>query len=337
MVRRRSGGWTFSSLPLLLLAGACVTTDEAPTAGMVDATPVVLPLTPVRAERPQDQYFANVLTQMQEALLERDAERLAALLAQHDRGDAPGWAADRMVPFRTASRGLSFAAWAADHAEVSLPTEAPPIGAPLQFTIRVPLPASRSVELDDASFQVSLFLVDYDPYGGRSERSSSRVLALPADGEVGSAHWELPFRAELDAGSSVIREVRVDVELLAGALEIDGDEASLPRMPIAQRRDLLFPVGVEPIRREPLRTLRNALSLGDQAHHPHQYLAAYFTPVEEREEAIELLMPSVRLGDPGQARVAMAALRLLTDDELGLEDRQGWLSWWSQRSASRGK
>ena len=320
-------------LPALTGLGACVTTEVvAPDIpAPVEALPVVVPLRAVHDNRPADQYYVDILRQMQEAFTENDSERLQGLLARHDRSHAPAWAHQRLQKFRGASRGLAFATWAAERSAIVSAVEDPPIGAPVDYTVAIAVLRGDVEPLPETSFLVSLSLVDFDPFGSRSDRSSSRVVR-PDEGELFEGRWELPFAADLAAGNSVIRQVRVRVEVLPGLVEIDGQVAPLPRMVVAEREDLLFPAGIEPIRGAPLRTLRNALSLGDEAHFPHQFLASYFMPAEQRDAAVELLMPKVRLGNPGQARVAMAGLRMLTGEEMSVEDRAGWLAWWQDRN-----
>jgi hypothetical protein len=103
------------------------------------------------------------------------------------------------------------------------------------------------------------------------------------------------------------------------------------RIPVAEHATTVYPRGIGPIREQPLRTLRNAVELGDPDHFPHQYLAARFMPSADREAALGLLMPVIRLGNDEQARVAMACARSLSGVDLPVVERAAWLEWWRSR------
>jgi hypothetical protein len=100
---------------------------------------------------------------------------------------------------------------------------------------------------------------------------------------------------------------------------------------IARTQLTQYPAGFEPIRAQPLATLRAGIRLGDPAHFVHVFLAATFAPATDRAAVLDLLVQWVRFGREDQARVAMAALREVTQEPIAVGDRDGWLAWWSRR------
>lgn len=327
---------------VLLAVSACVTTpleEPPPEAQTVDLQAVVIPFAEGSSgdSTPADQYYSSILNQMQEALAERDLVRLSSLLAGKTRSNAPEWARVRIERFKTAELGLQFEAHAAKHSRIDVVQLGRTIGQPVDFIFQLDTPPNHDVMLEDTRrsglrFQATLSVGDYDAYGGRTRRTASRTLRLV---KPLTRHMEHPseatFRAPADPTSAVMRELIVVVELLPGTVQIDNQLAPIQRMKLAERREVLYPTGYEVIRDQPMKTLRGAIALGDPKHFPHQFLAAHFMPEEKRDQAIELLIQNVRLGNRAQARVAMAGLAVLTGEDIPVGDRDAWLSWWQGR------
>jgi hypothetical protein len=327
-------------VPLLAAAAgwsACVTTvvDEEPAAqpAAVGLEPVVLPLAAAApGHSALNEYFLDVVAQMQEALQDKDLEHLLGLLATHERQDAPAWARQQMARFQTAALGLQFARHAAAHGTLALHGEAGlGIGARLDYELAVPALPNRAVRpgRDGLRFLATVKITDHDGQGARAERTSSTLVEL--DEPRRPPPWRAPFAVDAPAQGSVLRVVAVNIELLPGTIHIDGKATTLPRLELARHRVALYPAGYRPIEAQPLRTLRNAIALGDAEHFPHWYLAAHFMPQPDRPAAMDALISVVRLGSAEQARVAMACLQVLTGEELSVADREGWLEWWRQR------
>lgn len=330
-----------SSLVLLALS-ACVTTtlDQPPhSAEPVELQTVVVPFAGGSGGGdPIDQYYASVLTQMQQALSERDLQRLGGLLVgTKARQGAPEWASARIERFETARLGLAFEDHAATHSRIEVAEEGHTIGEGIDFVFQLDVPPDHDVVLEDTRrsglrFLATLSVVDYDPYGGNTTRIASRTLRLTKPLTRHMQHpSEATFNAAADSTVAVVRELVATVELLPGTVQIDNQLAPIQRMRLAERREVLYPAGFEVIREQPLKTLRNAMALGDPKHFPHQYLAARFMPPSDRAQAVELFIQTVRLGNQVQARVAMAGLAFLTGEDIPVGDRDAWLAWWQRR------
>ena len=338
-------GHCSSALAFLMLAG-CVTStsqEEFPLgAPLPEQVALVIPTggdSAIGEVSPVRQYYLSIFEQMQEALGDRDLPRLRGLLRAHDGKQAPSWAVEGIDRFFTASLGLEFEAHAAAHSGIEVSGDVGPIGAPVRYEFRLDLPPDRDVvldhpEIEGLNFLATLEVKDHDAYGGLTSHRASRILQLLArETRHAPLRTEALFAATFDEANAVVRELRATVELLPGTVLIDGRAAPVQRAELVESELFLYPDGVTAIQDDPLRTLRNAIALGDVEHHPHQYLAARFMPESDRAEAMEMLIERVRLGDPGQARVAMAALAVMTSVDLPVGDRDGWLAWWKGRQA----
>lgn len=284
-----------------------------------------------------DAYFGSVIEQMQEAAQEGDLARLLGLLAAHDDERAPSWARQRFAAYRDVGRALAFEARLPELTEIELQSAERALGAPLRFVVRMRGPDDADVQLAPVgnafatNVLVSIAMVDHDCLGTRAERRSSVVLQPDSRVRLRAEPMVLPFMVAAEHGGASVRKLQLRAELLPGRIEIDGRGVPNRRVLLAEHALELFPAGVEPIREQPLRTLRNALQLGDAPHFPHVFLATWLMPAQDRDSAIELLVQRVRLGRPDQARCAMAALGVLTGERLTVEDRDGWLRWWQAR------
>src|SRR5690606_1265533 len=127
-----------------LFAAGCVTVEtDAPATLPPLAAAVSMPLgSPGASGDPHlqvlDAYYASVVTQLRDAVLERQPERLAELLATHDRPFAPEWAKAQLAMFHPLVRVLEFEAHAARSASLSVVGETPPLGALVPLALRVP-------------------------------------------------------------------------------------------------------------------------------------------------------------------------------------------------------
>ncbi len=341
--------------PVLLAGGACVTTPlefERSTAPL-DLTPVVVPMAGgggMGAGPAVTQYYTSVLEQMQEALLERDDAWLRQLVRSHRRDDAPAWARERIDGFRAAERGLAFERWLRSSARV-VPLAAPGnLGADLQLALQIGgrWPPHESVVLgaDGAGFLVRITVRDTDVLGTVTMRRSSAVLRVEQAVDLMAEEvLSLPFGVASPSDTAVLRDVAVAAYALPGAVLIDGERCPLAgNVPAEQAADGVddaavaiwslrqVPAGAEPIRAEPLRTLRNTLRLRRPEYARQQYLAALWMPAADREPAAELLIDRVRLGEPDEARLAMACLAVLTGESISVEERDAWLQWWQHRA-----
>lgn len=328
---------------LLLGAGGCVSSRiETPAPVAAAAAPVIVPLAPQQqGSGAADRYYQDVVRQLREAAAERDLERLRRLLEIHRRAAAPQWAKDRMDRFEELTDGLEFELAAARGARLQLVGEPPPIGEPVAAELRLGLPdgpaavlAGRDEDLP-AAFEIRFTVVDRGVGGTRWERRSSSVLRLERKVRLDREEVRLPFRLELDAGSAVIRQVRIEADLLPGGVELGGRIVPHQRVMLAKLTAMFYPANYRPIRVKPLLTLRRALRIGQARYFPHVLLAAHFMPEADRQAAIELLIEVVRLGRPAQVRVAMAALRELVPQSAVLVTREDWLRWWGRRKRSR--
>jgi hypothetical protein len=312
---------------------SCVTTvlESDPDAPLPAHQSVVVPLAVASATAgPVDAYYGSVIEQLQDAVEERDLDRLHGLLAVHDHERAPDWALARLRAFRGVAKVLAFEGRAPERTEIVLEAGPQALGAPLRFLLRVRSDPDADVELTPAggafptNVLVSVTMIDHDCLGTRTERRSSVLLQPQRHVRLRDAPLELPFALAAEHGGASV---------LPGRVWIDGEGVPNHRVRLGDLAMEQFPAGVEPIRAEPLKTLRNALQLGDPLHFPHVFVAAWLMPPADTDAAVGLLIQRARLGRPDQARCAMAALARLTGEPLTVEDRDGWLGWWQRRSA----
>lgn len=328
--------------------GGCVVVEERPTfeamaAQPIVATPIAIPLGEGVAApaAPHDLYYTSVLAQMRLAWVDRDAVVLRGFLDQHDRPDTPGWAKTQFQHLRTAVATLEFEALIAERSGIELDEAQPALGEPISGRVSVgPLTAPVRLfgggEANPTRFLVRLELDDRDAFGDTATRHSSAIVALPApvDFTAGGVA-ELPFSVAAPAAGSILRTVRIVVELLPGCVQ--AGETSLPngRVRIAASEHTLFPRGIEAIRAQPLVTLRNALQSGEVRHFANVYLAAHFLARDPDpavlHDALGMLVDKIRLGRSDQVRMAIAAATTLVADAPELADRAAWLRWWGAR------
>lgn len=335
------------AVPFMCLGG-CVVVEERPTfeataAQPIVAAPISIPLGDGGAvpAAPHDLYYTSVLAQMRLAWVDRDAVRLRGLLDQHDRPETPGWAKTQFQHLRTAVTALEFEALVAERSGIELDEAQPALGEPISGRVSVgplssPVRLSGGDEANPTRFLVRLELDDRDAFGDTATRHSSAVVALPAPVDFASGGVaELPFSVAAPAAGSILRTVRIVVELLPGCVQ--AGETSLPngRVRIAASEQTLYPRGIEAIREQPLVTLRNALQSGAVKHFANVYLAAHFLARDPDpavlHEALSLLVDKIRLGRPDQVRMAIAAATTLVADAPKLADRAAWLRWWDVR------
>jgi hypothetical protein len=282
-----------------------------------------------------DAYFASVVTQLQDAVLERDAELLAVLLATHDRGFAPDWARPLLDQFRQLRRTLAFELQAEREAELAVVGEPPSIGETVPLRLRLATSSEPGIVVPGAAggsaaarILATVTVDDLDCYGGRSRSEFSEILAVPADVAFDDGgRLELVFGIPPLPAEGCEREIGVACDLLPGTLLVDGRPVPNQRTRLGEIRLTAFPRGIDGVRAHPYTHLRNGLESGDPRHFDNVFLAARLMDEEFREDAIQTAIRHVRVGRPEVARVAMAALRELSGVRISVEDRDGWLAW----------
>ncbi|MEZ5965285.1 MAG: hypothetical protein R3F56_15740 [Planctomycetota bacterium] len=328
----------------------CVVVEEAPAPPEpLAVAPVAIPFVAEGAAggatpQPHDFYYQSVVTQLQQAWIDRDRAYLARLLDTHDRADAPPWAQERMQVFRNILTVMDFEETVRDRGRLDLPEPLPALGEPLRLTMRLgPLPgvAVRLLGGDDparARFILVFRLVDRDAFGDEVANSNNLVLDLsaPVDFAAGQA-VEVPVAVDVPSQGSILRRVELEVFWMPGHVEIDGINLPNRKVRCAVGQCELLPRGIDKVEAQPRVVLEAALRLGDAAHFPHVYLAARELARAgsdaDRETATAKLVDRVRLGSSVQARSAMAALGLLHPDAVrAAADRTAWLQWWAQRA-----
>ncbi len=328
---------------LVSLLGGCVVVEERPVAGPIAAAPVAIPLAAAgtSSDAPHDLYYGSVLQQMRAAWLDRDPARLRGLLDQHDRADSPSWTRTQFAGFRGAALALEFESLVATRGSIGLAGISPALGEPITGTVLLgpltaPIRLGGGDDKNPAQFLVTLELNDRDAFGDTATHRNSAIIRLPAPVDfTAGGTAELPFSVAAPAAGSILRTLRIAVDLLPGLVLVGGEPVPNARVRVAASEQTLFPRGVEPIRDRPLVTLRNALQSGASRHFANAYLAAYFLGTEgsvaDREAALTALLDRIRLGRPDQVRMAIAAGALLAPDGPGGADRAAWLRWWDAR------
>lgn len=342
-----------SALPALAMVLAVPACTREPLDGpaVPMARPVLVPLSGAlgTGDDPVDAWYSSVVAQMREAVLQRDLEGLRGLLAASgDRAGAPEWAREPLRHFADLCGALAFELSAPQHARVERQgAEVLPLGADLEyhFVLDVakcgdawsgPVRLGAVGEEAFTTFLAEIEVLDVDPEGGRTVGRSSQMLrpTEAVDGAQGGV-LRLPLRLEIGASGAAMRTVRVRVEALPGRVTVGGRVAPNRRFFCASHEATYYPQGVESVRRAPMVTLREALRLGPEAHARHLYLAARFLPEGAREEAMSMLIRTVRLGNSGEVRLATAALQVVSGETLPVGARDAWLEWWQRRVQDR--
>jgi hypothetical protein len=321
--------------------GSCVTEESVDQLDPLAAQPVVLGRVAAGSQsNPSSAYYSSILGQMQAAAAERESEQLRRLLDLHDRPDAPDWVQQRMADFKLQVPVLEFEKHVAATAAIEVVGEQPALGEGMRFEFVIPPAARKQIMLfsgsstDSARFLTRIHIREFDSYGSSSEWSTSGLVELPEDVLIGGVH-ALRMPLELDAVPSdgAFREITITVDWMPGYLQLGDDRVSNSRVACVREELRSYPRGVESVRRAPLTTMRNALRLGDAAHFNHVYLAAHFMPKELWPDAQAMLIGPIRLQGPDLARVCMASLALISDADLAVDDRHGWLRWWGKQQS----
>ena len=291
-----------------------------------------------------DSYYQSVVQQLQDAVLERNPDLLAGLLATHDRDIAPEWAKPVMERFRALVTPLRFERHAAATAELEVVGGVPPLGSVVPMRLRVPaypgaglvLPGEDRRRVAATRVLVEVLTVDLDCFGGRFEREFTDLLPVAKSVEMDRGEaLEVPFALPELRLEGCARLVEVRCSLVPGSALLDGEPAPLQAVALADVSFELLPRGIEGLVAHPYTHLRNGLESSDARHLDNVFLAARAMPASLREAAIERCVEQVRNGRPVVARAAMAALRELTGRTISLEDRDGWLAWAQARSQPR--
>lgn len=351
LARIVAGLCAFVAFVLLGASSSCVTTavEDDP---VLSATPVVIevPEAPTGTDRTLVEFYDSVLAQLHEAHQDRDQPRLQALIETYLRAGVPEWARKRLVGFRALALGLQFELHCEQRAEFAVPppaaaipgsVEAPSrdsIGVPLDYVLTLPPPPDGPWRLggradrDPVSFRLALVIREHFVDGSQKKIEDAEVVHLDHALVFDVEPLQLPVRLDLGDSEAVRRDVDIQVELLPGYVTVGDERAPIRRTVIASGRAVQWPPGHEVIRTSPLKTLVNAMKLGDREHFKHVRLAAEFASDAERTEVENSLMEWVRLGRADQALVAMATLRAITKDASApIGDRDAWLLWWESR------
>lgn len=311
------------------------------------AVPVAIPLggsTVAPGGAAADAYYQSVVQQLQDAVLERDPDQLAGLLATHDRDIAPAWAKPVMERFRGLVLPLRFERHAEANAVLEVVGGVPSLGRVVPMRLRVPayagaaflLPGEDRRRVAPTRVLVEVTTVDLDCFGGRFEREFTDLLPLEVsvDMEQGEA-LDVAFALPALEIEGCARMVDVHCSLVPGTAFVDGDPVPIQRVDLADLAFDLLPQGIEGVQEHPYTHLRNGLESSDVRHLDNVFLAALFMPAAFREAAIERCVEQVRNGRPVVARAAMAALRELTGRPISVEDRDGWLAWAQEHARRR--
>ncbi|MFO1051771.1 MAG: hypothetical protein U1F36_06120 [Planctomycetota bacterium] len=313
---------------------------------LVGAGPIVIPLAGPVGVEPQalDTYYRSILTQMQQAVAERDVDWLDMLLAQHDREVAPDWAKDAIRSYRSVGRALRMETWVQSHTRIETRDGPPLLGAMLSFALRIEgrapdvlrLPGDGE-EVAPTRFLVHLTFEDRDCLGGTSRAEFEDMLTLHDGADLdGDVAVVVPFDVDAPPVHGCERRVELLCELLPGARLLEGDPVPGHRAVLVDSRFPVYPRGIEALKRAPLATLRNAVESRDPRYFDHVWLASRLVDAAQRGEADELLVGAIRLGPADLARVAGACLAESTGLSIPPTDRDGWLAWWQAQQRRKG-
>lgn len=349
---RRSVGavWQAFAWCTVLACAGCVTTYEAtdlvdrPSRESLVLPPVVT--IPFGADGSGGseftRFYQRVFERMQEAAAEHDAETLATLLGSYDRPDLPASIRDRLAGYRAVLGGLRFTAAAGAAARLELVPGAdgkvaPALGPALHYELQLPalgVPYVLGGGEEPEPFGVAVAYVVTDTFvdGGTQSEKRRWLEYLPQTFALqGQAVLRIPFVIDVPAGNAVQRVVRVRVDTVPCSVRAEDGAVPITQSTLARAELTLWPQGHEAVRAAPVQQLRAALQTFEPRNFARAYLAATFAPPEARAEVVGLLVEQVRLGQPEQAQVAMAALKAVTGAELAIGDRDAWLAWWQAR------
>jgi hypothetical protein len=337
---------TLAAILLPLLSAGCVTEIVDADPFGVDGTelpalavPVAIPLGGANVApggAAADAYYQSIVQQLQDAVLERDPDLLAGLLATHDRDVAPAWAKPVLERFRGLVLPLRFERHAAATAALEVVGGVPPLGRVVPMRLRVPpvpgmafvLPGEERRRVAPTRVLIEVTTVDLDCFGGRFEREFTDLLPLEDSVDMGEGEaLDVAFALPALEIEGCARMVDVRCSLVPGTAFVDGEPVPIQSVELATLSFDLLPQGIEGVRTHPYTHLRNGLDSGDVRHLDNVFLAALFMPASFREAAIERCVEQVRNGRPVVARAAMAALREMTGRPISVDDRDGWLAW----------
>jgi hypothetical protein len=337
------GCWRTVLLSAAFAAPGCVSVMTEQVETLPEAMPVVVPFGGSQGPTTSDdnslvEFYRGLLERMGTAYRERDLGELRKLLAGYRRDDTPEWARTRMDGFVALAEGLAFELHCRDHGSLVVVDPKTPLGERLQLRVHLDAPAGPGWTLGSerdqhpVSFGVWLWTDDEFADGGTSQRDRNTCVRLsePLVLRAG-APLDLPLSLDLDFGAAVRRRIRIVVALLPGYVTAGDLQATVRRTQFGRIDLVQYPSGYEPIRDHPLDTLKKAMARGNPEHFPHVWLAAHFAKEADRDVMLELLIGWVRLGNPGQQRVAMAALKAVTGASYAVGDRDAWLAWWQGR------
>lgn len=315
----------------VLLAPGCGTPDRG-GGEIPPPAPVVLgPAGPEASAGVADPWWRSLLMQCREAAADEDTERLGRLLSTLEGRPAPAWADQAVSRFRSLLRAHLLVEQGTLRALfiLSRPDYSP--GDTIWLRLRLENRSDGELTLPGAGgeglVRSEMILEDRWASGKRERRrellnfplGASIVLAPGERREVGFE----PITASL-GGGVLLRTVTFEGRLLLGKIVAGGEELPLKSIPVSRTLLRIFPGGFEPIRSEPLLTLKRSLELGDRKHFPHIFLAAYFLRTggyakEALLEASGLLAEKLAQvkdsGDPLEA-VLHAALMELSGSEV---------------------
>lgn len=331
--------------------------------------PVLLPSAEASSadEGALQRYYDTIFASMRDALAggSRDSLReLEFLLLQHHREGMWEGARPTMEQFALLAEGLKFELDLADMCSVEILTEQPIAQASQTYLFKMRA-SSRGNVLEfggeeEVVFRAFVESRDFDILGHFVESEASVLLRVDERQKLtGIETLELPFGLDGAPPDSVLRELKITVELLPCVVTLDGRKlpvsitSNRAEDPVESRQrklrndrqyaeccefsTMLFPAGYESIQRAPMTTLVEALRRGGQQYARHIFLAAHFMPEEKREVAMKQLIEKIRFAGDADELVpaSMGALRVLSRQDLPVTDRRAWLLWWQNREQKK--
>lgn len=358
---RLQSEWLAASMLLGLLACA-----SDPEAGLGSVVIEPTPMGVTGSGEAVTAYYATVFAQMRGAWRsggEDGLKELRFLIKLHKRDEMVGSAAQRMRQFELLADGLEFDLQLPELCRIVHANPSASLDADQKFELRISQEGDRVLECggpgkQELVLRAVVTLRDFDASGQFVEMEDSLPLRVRERRRLtAGAEMVLPFELPGARSETVVREIVVRVELLPCVVTLDGQDVPVsqpsrrrrtteetemlsPKQRIQYSRSgfthcaalnvLAYPAGYEAVKKAPLATMREAQRRGDAKYFKHTFLAAHFMPPKDRDNAMGLLINHVRTGTASQARVAMGALRLLSGEDIGINERRAWLVWWKR-------
>ncbi len=177
-----------------------------------------------------------------------------------------------------------------------------------------------------------LSVTEYGPTGSYNNFDRMEKVELPDEKIVlkPQEKWEYTFELDTakDPRSLNYRTYTLGVEIRPLRIEGVGDLTNIRKIVFPQVTVKTFPPDVEPVLKNPLPKLSQALDGGMPLD---IFLCALLVPPEDQDKAVALLMNALQKSDESIKKVLMNSLKHVTQLPF-LQEETDWLEWWREKN-----